>query len=272
MTGASIIDNRNHGAVGAFLKERLCAGADLSIVSAYFTIHAFAALKEELGAINHLRFLFGEPTFVSGGGVAKTPRAYKFEDDRLDIAADAQLSQKAIARQCAQWLREKAEVRSMVKPNFLHGKMYYIKPEGKNTQTYALTGSSNFTVHGLGLSRGENKNIELNLIAHDDHDRAELAAWFDELWNESADIVEDVKDKVIQYISTFYADNPPQFVYYKTLYHIFKDYLEDAKKSAGLVENQSFLAAAIWNKLYDFQKDGVKGAIHKIEKYGGCII
>jgi hypothetical protein len=142
---SSIIDNRNHGTVGAFLKEHLCPASDVSIVSAYFTIHAFWALRDELERIGHLRFLFGEPTFVSRGGVGKTPRAYQFEDDRLDIAADAQLSQKAIARQCAEWLHEKAEVRSMVKPNFLHGKMYYIRPEGKNVQTYALAGSSNFS-------------------------------------------------------------------------------------------------------------------------------
>ena len=170
---SAIRDNYRSGSVGDFLRDAVTPESDIAIVSAYFTIHAYAKLKDNFDAINRLKFLFGEPTFIKSvnpeGSDIRNARSYKFEDDTLQIPPEKQLSQKTIAKECAEWLRDKAEIRSMVQPNFLHGKMYHIHQ--KSGIEEAIIGSSNFTVHGLGLGNGKDKNIELNMRLHDDNDR-----------------------------------------------------------------------------------------------------
>lgn len=269
MMYSSIRDNHAHDTVGDFLKEHLKDHSTVSIVSAYFTIFAYQHLKENLDNIDELRFLFGEPTFIKSIDPDKTNfREFKIEDDNLVIAIEKIIGQKAIARQCSQWLRDKAQIRSMVKPNFLHGKLYHItQPSGIEK---AIAGSSNFTVNGLGL--GGSKNIELNLVIDSDRDRRELKQWFDELWNDNTGLVEDVKAQVLIYLEQLYRENPPEFIYFKTLYHIFGDYLDEQNQAGLFNEKTGFFDAEIWSALYDFQKDGVKGAINKINKHNGCII
>ena len=156
----------------------------------------------------------------------------------------------------------------MVKPNFLHGKLYHIRQESGIEK--AIVGSSNFTVNGLGL--GGRKNIELNMIIDSDRDRQELKSWFDSVWNDENGLVEDVKEEVLKYLEQLYLENEPEFIYFKTLYHIFEDYLDEQKKGGLLEEKTGFYDSEIWNTLYDFQKDGVRGAINKIIKHSGCII
>jgi SNF2 family DNA or RNA helicase len=167
-------------------------------------------------------------------------------------------------------MRQKVEIRSIVKPRFLHGKMYHIHQ--KNGVEKAIVGSSNFTVHGLGLGNGKEKNIELNMVIDSDRDRQELKEWFESIWNDKTGLVQDVKEKTLEYLELLYAENAPEFIYYKTLFHIFASYL-DEQKSGGLLDAKTgFYDTEIWEKLYDFQKDGVKGAINKILKHNGCII
>lgn len=269
MSYSSIRDNHSHGTVGDFLKRNITDASNLSIVSAYFTIYAFHHLKDELISIDNLRFLFGEPTFLKSLDPDKVnTRDFKIEDDQLVIPTESRLTQKTVARECAEWLSSKAEIRSMVKPNFLHGKMYHIlQPSGVEK---AIAGSSNFTVNGLGL--GGNRNIELNMIIDSDRDRTELKEWFDNLWNDQTGIIEDVKDQVLCYLEQLYVENSPEFIYFKTLFHIFEHYLDEQQQGGLLNERTGFFDSEIWSQLYEFQKDGVKGAINKILKHNGCII
>lgn len=269
MTYSTIRDNHSHGTVGDFLKKHLKDQSNVAVVSAYFTLFAYQHLKDNLDNIDELRFLFGEPTFIKSIDPEKTNyREFKIEDDNLVIATEKIIGQKAIAMQCSQWLHDKVLIRSMVKPNFLHGKLYHItQPSGIEK---AIAGSSNFTVNGLGL--GGSKNIELNLVIDSDRDRRELKEWFDELWNDNTGLVEDVKEQVLTYLEQLYRENPPEFIYFKTLYHIFGDYLDEQNQAGLFNEKTGFFDAEIWNVLYDFQKDGVKGAINKINKHNGCII
>lgn len=269
MSSSFIKDNYKNGKVGDFLKEAIAHDSELSIVSAYFTIYAYARIKDKLDSIKHLRFLFGEPTFLKSIDPEKTnTRDFQIEDDQLQIPLESRLEQKSIARECRDWLSEKAEIRSMVKPNFLHGKMYHITQASGVEK--AIVGSSNFTVSGLGL--GNSNNIELNTIVDGDRDRQELRQWFDSIWNDQSGLVEDVKEQVLGYLDQLYAENEPEFIYFKTLYHIFYRYLDEQSEGGLLNEKTGFYDSEIWNKLYEFQKDGVRGAINKILKHNGCII
>jgi len=269
MNYSAIKDNHKHGTVGEFLKDVITGNSEVSIVSAYFTIYAYHKLKDNLDGINKLNFLFGEPTFIKSIDPEKVnTRDFKIEDDKLVIPLESRLTQKTMAKECSEWIKNKAEIRSMVKPNFLHGKLYHIGQESGIEK--AIAGSSNFTVNGLGL--GGSKNIELNLIVDSDRDRQELKSWFDSIWNDKTGLVEDVKDEVLKYLEHLYVENEPEFIYFKTLYHIFEEYLSEQRKGGLLDEKTGFYDSEIWAKLYDFQKDGVKGAINKILKHNGCII
>ncbi len=155
---SGIRDNHHRGSIGEFLKEKILQDSNLSFVSAYFTIYAYAALKGQLDQIDHLRFLFGEPQFIQSLDPDKTEKkAFRIENDALEL--ENTLQQKRVARECSEWLDEKAEIRSIIKPGFLHGKIYHMDNNGVQE---AIIGSSNFTVRGLGLGAAGN-NIELNL-------------------------------------------------------------------------------------------------------------
>jgi superfamily II DNA or RNA helicase len=266
---SSIRDNRDRGSVGQFLKDNIKPDSDLSIVSAYFTIYAYNHLKEQLNSINELKFLFGEPTFIRSLDPTKTnKRDFKIEDDKIVIPIESRLTQKAVAKDCSEWIKSKVEIKSMVKPNFLHGKMYHIAQQSGVEK--AVIGSSNFTVNGLGL--GGSPNIELNMLVDNDRDRADLKQWFNDLWNDDTGLVEDVKTTVLKYLEQLYVENEPEFIYFKTLFHIFENYLDEQKKGGLLTTQTGFFESEIWNLLYEFQKDGVKGAINKILRHNGCII
>lgn len=265
-SSSGILDNRGRGAVGAYLKEKIVSGSDLSLVSAYFTIYAFEALEEQLTAIRSLRFLFGEPRFVKSLDPDKTDaKSFRIEDDGL--ALQNRLQQKRVARACARWLDEKAEIRSVRRSNLLHGKLYHVSHDRGED---AVMGSSNFTVRGLGLGAAGN-NIELNMVVDSARDRRDLKAWFDELWNDPQ-LVEDVKGDVLLYLAQLYRDNAPEFMYYKTLFHIFERYLADQTMGGLLDEKSQILDTQIWNALFEFQKDGVKGIVNKIQTHNGCIL
>lgn len=214
--------------------------------------------------------LFGEPRFIKNVSSITEAKSYKIEDDQLVIPVKNRLQQKVLAKQCSNWIQEKVEIKSMVRPDFLHGKLYHIeKPNGVEE---AVTGSSNFTVNGLGL--GTRPNIELNLVVNERRDLSDLKEWLDKLWNnEMPDIeVEDVKEQVLKYIELLYRDNSPEFIYYKTLFHIFEQYLNETD-TWGLSDIKANLYdSQIWKELFTFQQHGVRGAINKILKYNGCII
>ena len=235
-------------------------------MSAYFTIYADEALKEQLDRAERLRFLFGEPSFVQGIDPERRQRkAFRIEDDVLKLTN--KLEQKRIARDCAEWISGTVDIRTVIREGFLHGKMYHIANQGTDE---AILGSSNFTVHGLGLAANGN-NIELNLEVDSNRDRRDLKAWFDELWNDETR-VRDVKDEVLSYLEQLYQDQSPEFLYYKTLFHVFERFLEDTSDIERSLRQTTLFERQVWNALFDFQKDGVKGVINKILTHNGCIL
>ena len=263
---SKIRDNRHRGSVGAFLKSEIENGSSLSVVSAYFTINAFNVLKTTLTEIKELRFLFGEPDFIKSLDPENAEeKAFKIVDEGLELRE--QLQQKPIAKACVEWIEDKVEIRSTRQSNLLHGKMYHIANNGVEK---AIMGSSNFTVRGLGLSPPHD-NIELNLEVDDPQDRGDLKAWFDEIWNDT-NHVEDVKAKVIAALNRLGKDYAPEFIYYKTLYELFRDDLEARMNNEQTLEDIHLYDTRIWNTLYAFQQDGVKSVIARLLRHNGCIL
>ena len=249
-------DNDTRGSVASFRKEKIQDGSALSIVSAYFTIYAYDALKESLDRIQHLDFLFGEPSFVNRLDPSKTEKkAFIMDAGGLELAN--KLQQKRVAKECADWIESKVDIKTIKQSNLLHGKMYHIATAGVQN---AVLGSSNFTVRGLGLA-AENNNIELNLIVDGNRDGQDLKQWFDELWKNDG-LVKDVKQEVLQYLKQLYENHPPEFLLQDSLSY-FQSFLEDSGKTDADLRRTSLFDTETWKALFEFQKDGVKGAINK---------
>lgn len=260
-----IRDNHSRGKVADFLADKITSNSRLSVVSAYFTIYAYEALSKELNQIENLNFLFGEPRFIASLDPEKTDKkSFQIEDEGLELAN--RLQQKEVARRCSEWIRDKVDIRSIRQANLLHGKLYHID-DGR--REHALLGSSNFTRRGLGISA--TSNIELNLIVDSDRDRTDLKQWFDDIWHDEK-LVADVKEDVLRYLEQLYVNHAPEFIYFKTLYHVFERFLSGQEADAALFDQTAIVDTEIWNALFDFQKDGVKGAIHKINTHNGCIL
>lgn len=266
LSQSGLRDNHTRGTVANFLDEKVRDGSVLSVVSAYFTIYAYDAMKPTFDRIEHLDFLFGEPSFVNRLDPNKTEKkAFLIDDDGLQLAN--QLQQKRVAKECAEWIESKVDIKTVRQSNLLHGKMYHVANGGVED---AILGSSNFTVHGLGLGAAGN-NIELNLIVDSNRDRQELKQWFSEIWNDDT-LVKDVKSDVVQYLQKLYANQSPQFIYYLTLFHLFRDYLDGDRDIDDALRRLALPDTDIWKALFSFQKDGAKAAINKILNYNGCIL
>jgi superfamily II DNA/RNA helicase len=260
----NIFDNYTQK-VQTFLKAHIKEGTHLSIASAYFTIYAYDRLRNYLEQIESCDFLFGEPSFLKQIDPNRSEgRAFSILDDQISLSNV--LQQKEIARACANWIKNKVNIRSVTQKNLMHGKLYHIE-NGDNHQ--AIVGSSNFTARGLGLT--DFANLELNLKMSDERDKRDLQRWFDSLWN-NEDITTDVKEVVLNYLSQIYAEQSPEFIYYKTLYHLRENVLSKTRDDEFFAPNTRFTNTEIWKTLYQFQKDGVKAAINKINQYNGVII
>lgn len=263
---SGIRDNHQRGSVGDFLHAELRAGADLDIVTAYFTVFAHDKLRAHLDDLGRIRLLFGEAAFIKNVDPDhKDGAAYVLRDDGLALASG--LNQRHIAQACAAWIRDKVEVRSVTRAGFLHGKMSHIR---RGEVSAAIVGSSNFTTRGLGLG-ATNNNVELNLVVDGNRDRADLHQWFDELWNDTSRVT-DVKQAVLDYLLQVYRDQSPEFIYFQTLFELFRRFIDEGRDIEDNLKRIRLPETGIWQSLFAFQKDGAKSAINKLKTYGGCIL
>ena len=261
-----ILDNQS-GTVADFLGRNLEGARVFDLVSAYFSIYGYELLADRLGEVGRVRFLFGEPASVDDpdpGG--KEPKSFQLLEDGL--TPNHALSQKFLARRCAEWIEgEGVEVRSVSRSNFLHGKLYLT--EGAGETRAAVAGSSNFTQRGLGGS--DQANLEINLAVHDPAVLDELREWFDRLWADG-ERTRDVKQQVVDALRRIGEDYAPEPVYYKTLYELFRDDVDERREDDGAPAYQDLCKSAVWNALYEFQRDGAKSLIARLRKHNGCIL
>ena len=262
---SGIRDNRGRGAAHQFLSEKIVADSKLSFVSAYFTSFAYEKMSSTLDSISGLRFLFGEPRFlesIDADGLC--PPAFSLDEEGLTLSEGMRKS--AAALRCAAWIRDRVQIRSVKRAGLLHGKLFHID-DGR--RDHAMVGSSNFTLKGLGFTN--EPNIELNLIVDGDRDRDDLLKWFDEIWTDQ-ELTEDVQAEVLNELEKLYQHNSPEFLYFKTLYHLFGQFLSDQSIEEEKLNEARFTETAIWQMLFEFQRDGVRALLAKLDRYNGCIL
>ena len=266
----SLLDNRE-AKMADYLVRHLNDAEIFRLVSAYFSIYGFEVLQAQLckPSLKNTRFLFGDPGSV-GEVISdeKQQQYFNLQEDGLAVEHTQVLQQRGLAEQCAKWVRQNnVEIRTIIQSNFLHGKMYHTT--NSDGSGVATVGSSNFTRRGLGLS--ENPNLEINLATDDRATHAELKQWFDNLWN-NTELTEDAKQWVLDALENLYKENAPEFVYYKTLYELFRNKIDARLEEDKLLEATHLYDSEIWKTLYEFQKDGTKSTIARLQRHNGCIL
>ncbi len=272
-----LIDNIN-ALLGDDLKRTLKPGAKLKIAASCFSMYAYVALKKELESVEGVEFIFTSPTFVPDQAtdkfkkeqrefhIPKAERERSLYGSEFEIQLKNKLAQRAIARECADWIRRKASFRS----NRAQAPMQPfagIRAAGGDTVYMPIQG---FTAVDLGYEKG---NAISNLVTRfsEPAHTATFLNLFDQIWN-SPDKLEDVTTRLCDHIASVYQENPPERIYFLMLYNIFREFLEDINEDVLPNDRTGYQDTLIWKKLFNFQRDAATGLINKLETYNGCIL
>ena len=255
------------------LKKRIQTGSKISIAAACFSIYAYQELKEQLESCDELRFIFTSPTFVAEKTkkerkefyIPRLKREKSLYGTEFEVRLRNELKQKAVARECADWMRKKVKFRTNVTQEGMNN---FLLIEG-DEETYVYSPLNSFTTVDLGCERGNNLT---NMVTRlENPASSEFLHMFDSVWADQ-DKLADVTEDVIEMISTVYQENSPELIYFMTLYNIFNEFLEDISEDVLPNEATGFKDSVIWNKLFNFQKDAALAIINKLEQYNGCIL
>ena len=263
-----IIDNI-HRVLKEDLEETILSGSKVSIAASCFSIYAFDELKAQLKDIDELRFIFTSPTFVTEKAnkqkrefyIPRLNRERNLYGSEFEVKLRNELSQRAIAKECAEWIKQKACFKSNRTNENMMG---FINVDDTNYMPI-----NGFTTVDLGCERGNNaysfvQKTEAPMSQH-------FLTLFEQLWNDESRM-QVVTEEVLDNITNAYKENAPDFLYFVTLYNIFKEFLDDISEDVLPNEATGFKDSVIWSKLYNFQKDACLAIINKLEKYNGCIL
>lgn len=255
------------------LAEVMKKNSKVAIAASCFSIYAYQELKAQLKNVNELRFIFTSPSFTTEKAkkekrefyIPQLSREKSLYGTEFEVKLRNELTQKAIAKECAEWVRQKATFKTNITQENMGG---FINIQNDNARfTYMpITG---FTTVDIGCEKGNNIYNMVNRFEAPFSD--EYFKLFNEVWH-NKEKLQDVTEVVIENIITVYRENPPEFIYFITLYNIFKEFLEDISEDVLPNEASGFKDSAIWNKLYNFQKDAALAIINKLEKFNGCIL
>jgi superfamily II DNA or RNA helicase len=272
-----LIDNIN-ALLGDDLKKAIRSGAKLKIAASCFSIYAFEALKSELEQIESLEFVFTSPTFVPNEvtdivrkerrefHIPKAEREKSFYGTEFEIQLKNKLTQRAIARECADWMRRKATFRSN-RGQAPMQQFACVRADGSESVYMPLHG---FTAVDLGYQPG---NAVSNIVTMIDESSVTgvYLSLFDQIWRDT-DKVEDVTERVCDHIDSVYQENSPERIYFLMLYNIFNEFLEDLTEDVLPNDLTGYQDSLIWKKLFNFQRDAATGVINKLESFNGCIL
>tara|TARA_B100001059_G_scaffold236780_1_gene290269 strand:+ start:9 stop:3281 length:3273 start_codon:yes stop_codon:yes gene_type:complete len=272
-----MIDNINR-LLGDDLKATITPGARLKIAASCFSIYAFEALKKELSGVESLQFIFTAPTFVPNEVtdrlkkerreffIPKSQRESGLYGTEFEIQLRNKLTQRAVARECAQWIRQKAKFRS----NKTKAPMQPFVHVAGREQSTAYMPVNGFTAVDLGYQQGNAVSNFVNRMDEPAHAQMYLQL-FDQIWNDP-EKVEDVTAAICDHIESVYQENSPERIYFIMLYNIFRDFLEDVDEDVLPNDLTGYRDTLVWNKLFNYQKDAATGIINKLETYNGCIL
>ena len=269
---SSTFDNINN-IVCEDMKKNIKNGSKVSVAAACFSIYAYNELKKQLDNVDEFRFIFTAPTFIKEREqkekrefyIPKINREQSLYGTEFEIKLRNEMKQRAIAKECADWIRKRAKFKSNITGQYMQGFMT-VESKKENCVYIPLNG---FTTVDIGCKRGNNA---YNLVTRlESPNTANFLQTFNSLWNDE-EKMEDVTETVIENITTAYNENSPELIYFITIFNVFSEFLEDISEDVLPNEATGFKRSKIWSMLYDFQRDAVLAIIHKLEQYNGCIL
>lgn len=255
------------------LEETITRKSKLRIASACFSIYAYEELKKSLSDIDELKFIFTSPTFTTDKAekskrefyIPRLNREQSLYGTEFEVRLRNELTQRAIARECAEWIRQKATFKSNTTDQVVPGFMNVVTDQDQ----YTYMPFNEFTTVGLGCERG---NYAYNFTQRLSYPMSKsYIDLFEQLWNDKQHF-QDVTDQVIENITAVYNENSPEFIYFVTLYNIFNEFLDDISEDTLPNEATGFKNSKIWGMLFNFQRDAALAIISKLEKFNGCIL
>lgn len=272
-----IIDNTSQ-LLGDDLKGTVERGARLKIAASCFSIYAFEALKAELSKVESLQFIFTAPTFVPTEVtdrmrkerreffIPKARRESGLYGTEFEIQLRNKLTQRAVARECADWIRKKAKFRS----NTTKAPMQQFLHVARDDGGIAYMPISGFTAVDLGYQKGDAVSNFVTRFDDPAHTQMYLQL-FDQIWSD-AEKVKDVTAAICDHIESVYQENSPERIYFMMLFNIFQDFLEEVDEDVLPNDLTGYRDSLVWNKLFNYQRDAATGIINKLETYNGCIL
>jgi len=272
-----LVDNIN-SLLGDDLKQTITKGSRLKIAASCFSIYAFEALKAQLEQIDSLEFIFTSPAFLPSEvtdnlrkehrefQIPKIERERSFYGSEFEIQLKNKLTQRAIAKECADWMRRKAKFSS----NRGKAPMQQFACVGNGSESVVYLPLHGFTAVDLGYQKGDAVSNLVNRL-DETSATATYLSLFEQIWNDPEKL-EDVTSYLCDHIASVYQENSPERVYFLILYNIFNEFLENISDDVLPNDLTGYKDSVIWNKLYNFQKDAATGIINKLETYNGCIL
>lgn len=248
-------------------------GSKISIAAACFSIYAYEELKKQLESIDECRFIFTAPTFIKEKTekqkrefyIPRLNRENSLYGTEFELKLRNEMNQKAIAKECADWIKRKATFKSNITGENMTG---FVNVTNSNSATTYMP-INGFTTIDIGCKRGNNTYNMVNRFESPFADS--YINLFESLWNDKNKL-QDVTDIVIENMTSVYNENSPESIYFLILYHVFSEFLNDISTDELPNEATGFKQSKIWNMLYDFQRDAVLAIINKLERYNGCIL
>ena len=251
----------------------IAKGSKVSVAAACFSMYAYKELKKQLENVDEFRFIFTSPTFITEKTskekrefyIPRMSRESSLYGTEFEIKLRNEMTQKSIAKECADWIRRKAVFKSNITGENMAGFMTV----DSSKEQVAYMPMSGFTTVDIGCERGNNSyNMTNRMEAPFSVQYMQL---FETIWNDRSKM-ENVTEVVIENINSAYNENSPEFIYFMTLYHVFSEFLDDISEDVLPNEATGFKESKVWHLLYDFQRDAVLAIINKLEKYNGCIL
>lgn len=255
------------------MEKTIKRNSKVSVAAACFSMYAYSELKKRLESIDEFRFIFTSPTFIKEKAekqkrefyIPRLSRESSLYGTEFEIKLRNEMTQKAIAKECADWIKRKATFKSNVTGENMGGFMTV----NALAEEVAYMPMNGFTTVDIGCERGNNSYNMVNRM--EAPFSTQYMQLFESLWNDK-DKMQDVTDVIISNISTAYNENSPEFIYFMTLYNVFSEFLDDISEDVLPNEATGFKQSKIWSMLYDFQRDAVLAIINKLERYNGCIL
>lgn len=260
------------------MKRELAGASKCRIAAACFSIYAFDALKAELGRLKEFEFIFTSPTFVPNGAVDRIKKERReffiplarpegaLSGSEFEIQLRNKMTQRAVARECAEWIRRRARFKSNATAAPMQ-QFAHIQKSGTETAYMPLSG---FTAVDLGYQRGDAVSSYTQVMDEPQFAQTYLNL-FDQIWHDQEKL-RDVTAEVLEHIESVYQENPAERVYFLILYNLFSDFLSEIDEDVLPKDKTGYLESLVWQKLFNYQRDAAVGVINKLETYNGCIL